>query len=40
MFGEPIAESKVRIAKNSIFGNFRTWDILYLIIKTNDDLKQ
>lgn len=40
MFGEPLQQSKKRIAKNSVFGNFASWDILYIIIKTNDDLKQ
>ena len=40
MFGQPLEETKQRIAKNSIFGNLRTWDILYVIIKTHDDLKQ
>ena len=40
MFGEPIKEAKERIAQNSIFGNLKSWDIMYIIIKTNDDLKQ
>jgi phosphatidylinositol 4-kinase len=40
MFGEPLQEAKKRIAKNSIFGNLKSWDILYIIIKTHDDLKQ
>ena len=40
MFGEPLQQSKERIAKNSIFGNLKTWDILYIIFKTHDDLKQ
>lgn len=40
MFGEPLKKSKERIGKNSVFGNIRSWDILYIIIKTHDDLKQ
>lgn len=40
MFGESLEDSKKRIKKNSVFGNFATWDILYVIVKTNDDLKQ
>lgn len=40
MFGETLESSKKRIAKNSVFGNFSSWDILYIIVKTNDDLKQ
>lgn len=40
MFGEPLKKSKQRLAKNSVFGNIRSWDVLYIIIKTHDDLKQ
>jgi phosphatidylinositol 4-kinase B len=40
MFGEPLKATKERIAKNSVFGNLKTWDILYIIVKTHDDLKQ
>lgn len=40
MFGEPLQYTKERIARNSIFGNLKTWDVLYLIFKTQDDLKQ
>jgi phosphatidylinositol 4-kinase len=32
--------TRKKISKNSIFGGFKTWDILYIIIKTHDDLKQ
>lgn len=40
MFGESVLDTKKRISKNSVFGNFATWDIIYIIIKTDDDLKQ
>lgn len=40
MFGEPLKDTKQRISKNSVFGNLPSWDIVYLIIKTHDDLKQ
>lgn len=40
MFGESLADTKKRIGKNSVFGNLVSWDILYIIIKTSDDLKQ
>jgi hypothetical protein len=40
MFGETLADTKKRISKNSVFGNFTSWDLLYIIVKTNDDLKQ
>ena len=32
--------TRQRISKNSVFGAFKTWDILYVIVKTHDDLKQ
>jgi len=40
MFGEPLKITKQRLASQSIFGGLRTWDCLYIIIKTHDDLKQ
>lgn len=40
MFGMSLVQLRKNISNNSIFGNFKTWDILYIIIKTNDDLKQ
>lgn len=40
MFGEPLKIAKQRLASQSIFGGLRTWDCLYIIIKTHDDLKQ
>lgn len=40
MFGEPLLDAKRRISQNSIFGSLKSWDIIYIIIKTNDDLKQ
>ena len=40
MFGEPLKETKERIAEESVFGKLQTWDIIYVIIKTHDDLKQ
>lgn len=40
MFGEPLKKTKERIARNSVFGSLASWDVLYIIIKTQDDLKQ
>lgn len=40
MFGDPLINIKKRIRKNSVFGNLKSWDIIYVIIKTQDDLKQ
>lgn len=40
MFGDPLILTKNRIRKNSVFGNLKSWDVLYVIIKTQDDLKQ
>lgn len=40
MFGDPLINIKKRIRKNSVFGNLKSWDVIYVIIKTQDDLKQ
>lgn len=40
MFGEPLKLTKEKIASQSVFGQLKTWDALYIIIKTHDDLKQ
>ena len=40
MFGQPLKKTKEAIAENSIFGSLKTWDTLYIIFKTEDDLKQ
>ena len=40
MFGQRVKSTKADLANNSIFGNFRSWDVTWIIIKTHDDLKQ
>ena len=40
MFGEPLKKTKEKIAERSIFGKLKTWDVIYVMIKTHDDLKQ
>ncbi|EGR29036.1 phosphatidylinositol 4-kinase, putative [Ichthyophthirius multifiliis] len=40
IFGEEQDEQEQRIRKNSPFGNFKTWKLVHIIIKTGDNLKQ
>ena len=40
VFGESEEEFKERIRNKSIFGHLTSWDLVHLIVKTNDNLKQ
>lgn len=40
IFGEDDKEQEERIRKDSPFGNFLSWKLVHLIIKTGDNLKQ
>jgi len=39
-FGERWAEKKARIAASSIYGSTAGWDLVGIIVKSNDDLRQ
>ena len=40
VFGESEEDFKERIRNKSIFANLESWNLLHLIVKTNDNLKQ
>ncbi len=40
IFGESEDDFKERIRNKSIFGHFESWDLVHLIVKTHDNLKQ
>lgn len=40
LFGETSQEQKARLRDRSPFGHFRTWNIIRIIVKSGDDLKQ
>lgn len=40
VFGESEEDFKERIRNKSIFGHLASWDLVHLIVKTNDNLKQ
>ena len=40
VFGESAKEQKERIQRRSPFGHFRTWNLIRVIVKSGDDLKQ
>lgn len=40
VFGESAKEQKERLKRRSPFGHFRTWNVIRIIVKSGDDLKQ
>ncbi|KRX07569.1 Protein kinase-like domain [Pseudocohnilembus persalinus] len=40
IFGEDLEEQEKRIRQQSIYGHFKSWKLIHLIIKTGDNLKQ
>ena len=40
IFLETSVEQRQRVKKNSPFANLRTWKLMKVIMKTNDDLRQ
>ena len=40
VFGESAKEQKERLKRRSPFGHFRTWNVISIIVKSGDDLKQ